>query len=73
LLSTRGTNGAGGVGVLVSAEPQSPAGLMVKVADLLWRRRQSRDLARRAEWAEQARRTPPLSVIGDLPAGEGDD
>jgi hypothetical protein len=65
VLSTRDRNGAGAVGVLLPAEPRAPRGLMVKVANLLWRQRQLRDLARRAEWVEQARRTPPLSVIDD--------
>jgi hypothetical protein len=69
VLSTRGTNGVGTVAAALWAEEsQQRRGVFVRVMHLLWRGRQLRDLARRAEWAEQARRTPPLSVIDD----EGD-
>ena len=67
MLSTQGTTGVGTVGMLLSAEPPPPRGALVAVANLLWRRRRLRKLARRAEWAEQARRTPPLSAFEEPP------
>jgi hypothetical protein len=65
VLSTRGTNGVGTVSAALFAESQQPRGIMVRMAHRLWRQRQLRDLARRAEWVEQARQTPPLSVTDD--------
>jgi hypothetical protein len=59
------------VGVLLAEEARQARRAKVRVALLLWRRRQLRDLARRAEWAEQARLTPPLSVIEDVPEYAG--
>jgi hypothetical protein len=66
VLSTRGTDGVGTVAAAMWAEEsRQQRGVIVRMAHLLWRGRQLRDLARRAEWAEQARRTPPLSVSED--------